>query len=72
MKRKALIVICLLLTLLVGAAYAQRIKKHGALVDVSSAGAITITPAALRTHGSGRVRPLLNQDGADIKRQHHY
>lgn len=44
MKRKALIVVALLLTLLVGAAVAQRVKKHGGLVDILSTGRIVLTP----------------------------
>lgn len=44
MKRKLIIVTCLLLLICAVTAVAQRIRKHGGLIDVTGAGAVTITP----------------------------
>lgn len=46
MKRLKLIGASFLIVLFCVAVYAQRINKHGGLVDVTSVGAITITPAS--------------------------
>ena len=43
MKRKLLITLCLLLTLFVGSVVAQRVRKHGGLVDITSAGPVVIS-----------------------------
>lgn len=43
MRRKLIITCLLVLTVFVGSVVAQRIRKHGGLLDVTSAGAITIT-----------------------------
>lgn len=44
MKRKLLIVTVLLLLICAVSVVAQRIRKHGGLIDISSAGAVAITP----------------------------
>lgn len=49
MKRKILIFTSLLLMVCAISVVAQRIKKHGGLVDVNSSGDILITPASGRT-----------------------
>lgn len=43
-RRKPIIALLLLLTLFAGVAVAQRVRKHGGLVDITSAGAVTIVP----------------------------
>lgn len=44
MKRKVLIITALLLTVLVSTAVAQRVRKHGGLVDILNTGRIVLTP----------------------------
>lgn len=44
MKRKLLLGICLLLAFCAISVVAQRIRKHGGVIDITDAGAITLTP----------------------------
>lgn len=60
MKRKLLILATVILAICAVSVVAQRIKKHGGSIDVSSAGGVTITP---RSGQSTALTGTLTQNG---------
>jgi hypothetical protein len=61
-KRKLLVAFCLLL-LCAGLVLAQRVRKHGGLVDILSTGSIVITPKTGQTVTIGATGTALTRIG---------